>query len=71
MFDLTSNQQASQNYQHPEATNAEIAISFPFSTTLVNNREVFLLGEKASTTYINSVEEFRKKIFLNTKIDSQ
>ena len=46
VFDLTSTQQASHNYIHPESTNAPITIELIFSAPLADNTEVFLLGEK-------------------------
>ena len=54
VFDLTSTQEASHDFLHPELTNASISLELKFGTALRNNIEIFLLGEKASTIYINS-----------------
>ena len=49
VFDLTSTQQASQDFIHPELTNCSISIELKFSAALPNNIEIFIIGEKAST----------------------
>ena len=54
VFDLTSTHQASHDNLHPEHTSASISISLPFDTALVQITEVLLLGECASTVYINN-----------------
>ena len=71
VFDMTSTQQASHDYLHPELTNASISLSLRFSSALTNNTEIFLLGERASTIYIDSARKVSKNVFLNTKIDTQ
>ena len=54
VFDLTSTQQASHDFIHPELTNSSISIELKFSTALTDNIEIFIVGEKASTIYIDS-----------------
>ena len=48
VFDLTSTQQASHDFIHPEITNCSISIELKFSAALAHNVEIFLIGEKAS-----------------------
>ena len=67
VFDLTSTQQASHDFIHPELTNGSISIELKFSSALANNIEIFIVGEKASTIYIDS----DRKISKNMPIASQ
>ena len=71
VFDLTSTKQASHDYLYPELTNGSISIDFRFSAELTDSLELFFLGEKSSTIYIDSFRKVSKNIFLNTKIDSK
>ena len=48
VFDLTSTQQASHDFIHPELTKSSISIELKFSAALPNNIEIFIIGEKAS-----------------------
>ena len=66
VFDLTSTQQASHEFIHPELTNASISLELQFRVALPNNIEVFLLGEKATTVYIDSARNVTKNILMNT-----
>ena len=54
VFDLKSTKQASHDFIHPELTNCSVSIELKFSAALVHNVEVFIIGEKASATYIDS-----------------
>ena len=66
VFDLTSTQQASQDFIHPELTNCSISIELKFSAALPSNIEIFIIGEKASTTFIDSARRVSKNhIFTN------
>ena len=56
-FDLTSTQQASNDFPYPELTNAAVSLEFKFSAALPAKTGVFFLGEKASPIYI----DFNKK----------
>ena len=67
VFDLTSTQQASHDFFHPELTNGSISIELKFSSALANNIVIFILGEKASTIYFDS----DRKISKNMPIVSQ
>ena len=57
VFDLTSTQQASNDFPYPELTNAAVSLEFKFSVALPAKTEVFFLGEKASPIHI----DFNKK----------
>ena len=54
VFDLTSTQEATHDFIHPELTNASISVEFKFKTSLTAYTEIIFLGEKASTIYIDS-----------------
>ena len=54
VFDLTSTQEATHDFIHPELTNASISVELKFKTSLRANTEIIFLGEKASTIYIDS-----------------
>ena len=54
VFDLTSTQQASHDFIHPELTNCSILIEIKFLAALPSNIEIFIIGEKASTIFIDS-----------------
>ena len=49
VFDLTSTQEATHDFIHPELTNFSIPVELKFDTALTNKVEVFFLGEKSST----------------------
>ena len=57
VFDLTSSQQASHDFILPELTNCSVQIELKFSAALAYNVEIFLIGEKASTIYIDSARK--------------
>ena len=54
VFDLTSTQQASHDFIHTELTNCSVSIELKFSAALPSNIEIFIIGEKASTVFIDS-----------------
>ena len=62
VFDLTSTQEATHDFIHPELTNSSISGELKFDTALTNNVEVFFLGEKSSTVYIDSARNVSKNI---------
>lgn len=66
VFDLTSTQQASHEFIHPELTNSSISLQLQFRTALPDNVELFLLGEKASTIYIDSARNVSKNVLMST-----
>ena len=63
VFDLTSTQQASHDFIHPELTNCSIAIELKFSVALPSNK-LFVIGEKASTIFIDSARKVSKNHIL-------
>ena len=62
--DLTSTQQASNDFIHPELTNCSISIELRFSAALPSNIEIFIIGEEASTVFIDSARRVSKNHFL-------
>ena len=64
VFDLTSTQRASHDFIHPELTNCSISVELKFSVALPNNIEIFIIGEKASTTFIDSARRVSKNHIL-------
>ena len=52
VFDLTSTQEASHNFVHPELTSWSISIELKISAALPTNIEFF--GEKASTIFVDT-----------------
>ena len=64
-FDLTSTQKASHDLPYAELTNAAVSLELKFSAELPANTEVFLLGEKASTIYIDSKRKVAKNVILD------
>ena len=67
VFDLTSTQQASHNFIHPERTNCSISVELNFSVALPNNIEIFIIGEKASTIFVDSARRVLKNQIWQTK----
>ena len=61
-YDLTSTQEASHNFIHPEFTSCTILVELRFDAGLANNLELLFMGERASTVYVRS----DKKIAKNT-----
>ena len=64
VFDLTSTQQASLDFIHPELTNCSVSIELKFSAALAHNVEVFIFGEETSTIYIDSARRVSKNHIL-------
>ena len=62
--DLASTHQASHDYLHPELTSASISISLRIDTALAQITEVLLLGETASTFYINNSRRVSKNYYI-------
>ena len=65
VFDLTSTQQAFHDFFYPELTNAAVSVELKVSTALPGEIELFLLGEKASTIYIDSNRKVSKILILH------
>ena len=64
VFDLTSTQQASPEFIHPKVTNCSVSIEPKFSAALAHNVEIFIIGAKASTIYIDSARKVSKNHIL-------
>ena len=64
VFDLTSTQQASHDFIHPELTNSSISVELKFSAALSNNIEIFIIAEKTSTIYVDSARLVSKNHIL-------
>ena len=64
VFDLTSTQQVSHDFIHPELTNSSITVELKFSAALPNNIEIFIIGEKTSTIYVDSARRVSKNYIL-------
>ena len=62
VFDITSTQHTSHDCLYPELTNAAVSVELKISA-LPGNTEMFLLGEKACTIYIDSNREVSKNVF--------
>ena len=54
VFDLTSTQQAHYDLIHPELTNCQNSIELNFSAAFPNYIEIFFIGGKASTVFVDS-----------------
>ena len=61
-FDLTSTQEASHDFFHPELTNCSILVQLTFDGALTANVEILFLGETSSTIYVNSERKVTKKL---------
>ena len=64
VFDLTSTQQASHDFIHPEVTNSSIIVELKFSAALPNKIEIFIISKKTSTIYIDSARRVSKNHIL-------
>ena len=63
-YDLTSTQEASHDFIHPELTNCSFSVELTFSRALTDNIEIWFLGERSSTFYVSS----ERKVTKNTLI---
>ena len=50
-FDLTSTQETSHDFIHPELTNCSISVQLTFVGALATNVEILFLGERSSAFY--------------------
>ena len=64
VFDLNSTQQASHDIIHPELINCSISFELKFSGALPSNIEISIIGEKASTIFIDSARRVSKNHIL-------
>ena len=63
VFDLSSTQQASHDFIHPELTNSSLSIELKFSAALPTNIEIFIIGEKLVQFLLILRDECQKIIF--------
>ena len=64
VFDLTSTQQASHDFIHPELTDCSISIELKYSAALPTNIEIFIFGEKTSTIFFDTARRVSKNHIL-------
>ena len=64
-FDLTSTQEASNDFIHPELTNCTISVDLKFDAPLGENVELLFMGERASTVYMRSDRKIAKNNLMN------
>ena len=64
-FDLTSTQEASHDFIHPELTNCTISVELKFDAPLVENVELLFMGERASTVYVRSDRKIAKNTLMS------
>ena len=64
VFDLTSIQQASHDFIHPELTNYSTSIESKISVALPNNIDIFIIGEKASSSVVDSARRVSRNHIL-------
>ena len=62
VFDVTSTQEATDDFIHPKLTNSSLSVQRKFSAALPNNIEILFLGEKCSTVYIDSARNVSKNV---------
>ena len=63
-FDLTSSQEASHDFIHPELTNCTISVELKFDAGLGNNVELLFMGERASTVHVRSDRKITKNTLM-------
>ena len=60
VLDLTSTQEATRDFIHPELTNLSLSVEINFGAALANNIEKLFLVGKCSTVYIDSARNDSK-----------
>ena len=69
VFDLTSTQQASHDFIHPELTNCSVSIELKFSAALAHNVEIFIIGGESKYHLYWFVPESFKESYFNKLMD--
>ena len=64
-IDLTSTQEASHDFIHPELTNCTISVELKFDAPLGENVELLFMGERASTVYVRSDRKIAKNTLMS------
>ena len=62
--DLTSTQEASHDFIHPELTNCTISVELKFDAGLAFNVELLFMGDRASTVYVRSDRKITKNTLM-------
>ena len=62
VFDLTSMQEATEIFVHPELTNSSSSVELKICTALKKNIENIFLGEKSSTGYNDSAKNVSENL---------
>ena len=65
-FDLTSTQEASHDFIHPELTNSSVSVELTFARALADHIEILFLGERSSTFFVTSHRKAKKTLLLPT-----
>ena len=63
VFDLTSAQKVSHDFVNPELNNCSIPVKLKFLAALLNNTEIFIIAEKASTIFVIFARRVSKNHF--------
>ena len=60
VFDLTSTQEASHDFIHPELTNGSVSVELTFARALADKIEILFLGERSPTFFVTSDRKVTK-----------
>ena len=64
-FDLTSTQEASHGFVHPELTNCTISVELKFDAPPGEDVELLFMGERALTVYVRSDRKIAKNTLMS------
>ena len=68
-FDLTSTQEASHDFFHPELTNCSFSVQLTFDGAFAANVEILFLGKRSSRFYVNSERKRTKNSIVTYPTD--
>ena len=63
VFDLTSTQEATHNFIHPELTNSSLSVELKFDAALAHNVEIFFLEKRHPRSTLTLQETHPKTLF--------
>ena len=63
VFDLTSTQEATHDFIHPELTNSSLSVEITFDAALAHNVEIFFLEKKHLRSTLTRKETHLKTLF--------
>ena len=69
VFNLTSTQEASHDFIHPQLSNCSISFQLKFDGALAANIEILPLSERSSTFYVNSEQKVTKNSIITYRTD--